>query len=140
MVNGVAGMVIFFWNYGSHNAKWIPMQTYDLISIVHGLHYVGDKLGLIMKAASALKPDGLFIGNLDVKNIQIEGCPNSEKVLKSFFKTQGIDYNSRTKMVKIVGQKRIEQSFVFCGANDKVGPNYTGQGVVDSIYEMKTQI
>ena len=36
--------------------NWIPQKQYDLISMVHGLHYVGDKIALVKKALSALKP------------------------------------------------------------------------------------
>jgi SAM-dependent methyltransferase len=52
--------------------KWQPKITYDLITIVHGLHYVGDKIGLIIKSAAALKENGVFIGNLDIKDIEIK--------------------------------------------------------------------
>ncbi|MFI9614412.1 hypothetical protein ACIHCM_22575 [Streptomyces sp. NPDC052023] len=31
---------------------------------MHGLHYVGDQLGLLARAASWLVPDGLLIGAL----------------------------------------------------------------------------
>ena len=33
-------------------AAWRPERTFGLITCVHGLHYVGDKLGLISRAAS----------------------------------------------------------------------------------------
>jgi ubiquinone/menaquinone biosynthesis C-methylase UbiE len=116
--------------------QWHPDTAYDLITIVHGLHYVGDKIGLIVKAASALKKDGVLTANMDIKNIQIKGCYNKEKTLKSFFKVAQIEYNDRTKMVKIVGAKTIENPFLFEGADDTVGINYTGQRVVDSIYKI----
>ena len=82
-------------------SNWQPETAYDLITIVHGLHYLGDKIGLIIKAASALKKDGVLMANMDIKNIQIMGYENKEKALKSFFKSAEIGYNDRTKMIKI---------------------------------------
>jgi SAM-dependent methyltransferase len=115
--------------------QWNPkVATYDLITIVHGLHYIGDKLGLIFKCAAALRENGLFIGNLDLKNIQIQDVKDAEKRLKAFFKKEQMDWNAKTKIIKIVGQRTIQNPFIYCGANDKAGPNYTGQPVVDSIY------
>jgi ubiquinone/menaquinone biosynthesis C-methylase UbiE len=114
--------------------KWIPNQQYDLITIVHGIHYLGDKIALITKAASALKPNGLFIGNLDLNNIQITDATYSEKTLKSFFKSNQIQYNARTKLIQINGTKTITNPFQYIGADDQAGPNYTGQRVVNSFY------
>jgi len=111
---------------------WQPEEKYDLITIIHGLHYIGDKIELILKTAATLKPDGIFIGSLDLKNIKIAGVKNEEKWLKGFFKEYQINYNSRTKLLKIKGQKNISNPLQFLGADDKAGPNYTGQPVVNS--------
>ena len=48
-----------------------PDRSFDLITCVHGLHYVGDKLGLIARAASWLIDDGLFVANLDLANLKL---------------------------------------------------------------------
>jgi SAM-dependent methyltransferase len=47
-------------------STWLPDRPFDLITCVHGLHYVGDKLGLIARAASWLAGDGLFVASLDL--------------------------------------------------------------------------
>src|SRR5262249_11079117 len=49
---------------------WIPNGPYSLVTCVHGLHYVGDKLAAIAKAARHLAPDGLLIANLDLSNFR----------------------------------------------------------------------
>jgi SAM-dependent methyltransferase len=49
---------------------WRPDRQFDLITCVHGLHYVGDKLGLIARAASWLAEDGLFVASLDLHNLK----------------------------------------------------------------------
>lgn len=53
---------------------WKPEQNYDLITCVHGLHYLGDKLKVIEVNINALNPSGLFVANLDLNNIVIHGA------------------------------------------------------------------
>jgi SAM-dependent methyltransferase len=45
---------------------WRPDRPFDLITCIHGLHYVGDKLGLVARTASWLAEDGLFVASLDL--------------------------------------------------------------------------
>ncbi|WP_232837191.1 class I SAM-dependent methyltransferase [Lentzea terrae] len=48
----------------------------DLVTCVHGLHYVGDKLGLLVRAASWLVPGGRFVANFDVAGVRrADGSP-----------------------------------------------------------------
>jgi len=117
-------------------SNWEPNKKSDLITIVHGLHYIGNKIELILNAAKALKKDGVFIGNLDVENVLIEGVKNPKKTLLSFFEKNKIDYNKRKKIITIQGYQKIQSDFVYLGADDKAGPNYTGQEVVNSYYKL----
>jgi SAM-dependent methyltransferase len=50
---------------------WEPDDHFDLITCVHGLHYIGDKLGLIVRAASWLTQHGRFVAHLDMNNIRL---------------------------------------------------------------------
>ena len=50
---------------------WQTDLRFDLITCVHGLHYIGDKLGLIMRAAGWLTTDGLLCGHLDLRNLRL---------------------------------------------------------------------
>ncbi|WP_433472239.1 class I SAM-dependent methyltransferase [Spirillospora sp. CA-142024] len=50
--------------------EWAPDGRFDLITCVHGLHYVGDKLGVLSRIASWLTSDGLFIANFDARSIR----------------------------------------------------------------------
>ncbi len=50
---------------------WKPTAAFDLVTCVHGLHYVGDKLDSISRAASWLQPDGLFAAHLDLNNVKL---------------------------------------------------------------------
>lgn len=38
--------------------EWVPDGRFDLLTSVHGLHYVGDELGALVRAASWLMQDG----------------------------------------------------------------------------------
>jgi SAM-dependent methyltransferase len=61
---------------------WQPEGQFDLITYVHGLHYIGDKLGLISRDASWLVEDGLFVANLDVENLR---SPSSRIPVESWW-------------------------------------------------------
>jgi hypothetical protein len=52
-------------------------RCFDLITCVHGLHYVCDKLGLIARAASWLVEDGRFVANLALDNLRFSGGSSS---------------------------------------------------------------
>lgn len=109
---------------------WQPDRSYDLITCSHGLHYLGDKLQVIAMACKALKPNGYFIAHLDMKNITV---PPSVS-LKQLFKEQGLSYNARTHLLTCNGPRNFNAGLTFLGADDQAGPNYTGQGAVNSHY------
>jgi len=113
---------------------WKPSKKYNLITCVHGLHYLGDKLGLIKKIVRTLKVNGLFIGNIDLENIKNEENNSLKKTINSQFKKHGIIYNAQKRMILCRSFKEVVFDFEYVGANDKAGPNYTGQPVVDSFY------
>jgi len=115
---------------------WKPDSTYDLITCSHGLHYIGDKLHVVESAVGALNPHGLFIANMDLSNIYITG-QNSELYIKKLLKLNKLDYNNRTKILKKTGGETIQFNLVYKGADDKTGPNYTGQDAVTSYYSIK---
>jgi ubiquinone/menaquinone biosynthesis C-methylase UbiE len=115
---------------------WIPDQKYDLITCSHGIHYLGDKLKVIETAIACLSTTGMFVANLDLSNIIIEGS-NSNLLLKNFFKKSQIEYNNRSKIMKRVGSASIKFGFRYIGADDTSGPNYSGQDAVSSYYSNK---
>lgn len=112
---------------------WKPDQTYDLITCVHGLHYLGDKLKVVEAVVTALHPSGLFVANLDLNNIVVQGA-NTSSYLKNSFKRYGIAYNSRLKVLKQIGSVGIKFGLEYLGADVNHGPNYTGQDSVTSYY------
>lgn len=108
-------------------------ESYDLITCVHGLHYVGDKLAVLSAALKALSETGMFIANLDLKSIKIEGM-RDPKYLQNKFKDFKVSYNSRRKILSCIGTRNIDFNLQYLGADENAGPNYTGQEAVDAYY------
>lgn len=111
---------------------WQPDQSYDLITCSHGLHYLGDKLKVIGMACGALTPNGHFIAHLDLQNIAVP--PGIS--LKKIFSGDGIQYSSRTRIIRRTGTLAFNAGLSYVGADDQAGPNYTGQGAVTSYYDL----
>lgn len=115
-------------------ADWEPRRAYDLITCVHGLHYVGDKLGLITRALSWLTDDGCFLAHLDPANLRwAEGAPAGPAILK-VLRGAGLTYDSRRRLLSGTGRRVLDLPFRYLGADDAAGPNYTGQSAVNSWY------
>ena len=114
--------------------NWMPSQDYDLITCIHGLHYIGDKLKVIEFMLNSLTSTGLFIANLDLNNIVIKPNKNNS-FLKALFLKKGLKYDSRKKLLSRTGKIKISFDVNFFGADDNCGPNYTGQDSVTSYYE-----
>lgn len=115
---------------------WNPNEKYDLITSVHGISYLGDKLKFLEIALGALNKDGLFIANLDLSNIKVANS-TSDQVLKTLFKNNGIEYNAKTRILKRVGPVKFKTGLIYLGADDTTGPNYSGQEAVTSHYAIK---
>jgi SAM-dependent methyltransferase len=111
-----------------------PNCKFDLLTCVHGLHYIGDKLKFIQNCASWLKPDGIFLTNLDLANFKVQNGKPANKIIAKTFRNIGLEYNSKKHLLICKGKKEFEFSFEYLGANDKAGANYTKQAVVDSFY------
>lgn len=114
---------------------WTPAMDYDLITCVHGMHYIGDKLGLIQRSASWLKPEGFFIANLDINNFRLSGNKPMGSQIGKIFKKFGINYNRTKHLLSVSGKKDVKISYHYLGADDQAGPNYTGQPAVHSYYQ-----
>jgi hypothetical protein len=114
--------------------SWRPDRPFDLITCVHGLHYVGDKLGAIARAASWLAEDGLFAANLDLANLRPSDGRGGRR-FASVLRDRGLEYDRRRRRISCRGRKAMSLPFRYLGADDTAGPNYTGQPAVDSYYE-----
>ncbi len=107
--------------------------TYDLITCIHGLHYIGDKLNVLENIFSALSDNGLFTANFAVESIRSQDTSLQDYV-KKILKDAGVTYSARRHMITCRGRKQVQFGLTYLGADDKAGPNYTGQEAVDSWY------
>jgi len=116
----------------------LPTQKADLITCVHGLHYIGDKLGLLTHLSGMLAEGGIFIGNIDPANIRIQGAVSNGWA--NIAKAAGIHKTHlvyKDHILKIVQPGRIGFNLVYKGATASEKPNYTGITVMDSWYDAK---
>lgn len=109
---------------------WEPSRAFDLITCVHGLHYVGDKLGVLTRIVRWLTPTGQFIADLDLGSVQL----TDRRGLVAKLRAAGLDYDSRRKRIGCVGPRELNLPYVYEGADDRAGSNYTGQPAVRSYY------
>ena len=116
-------------------SNWQPHEQFDLITCVHGLHYIGDKLGLIARAAGWLTERGRFVANLDLNNFKLRDQQSASRIVSAELRRNGFTYSIRPKLVQCEGRRQCAFGLTYLGADDTVGPNYTGQAAVDSYYE-----
>lgn len=115
--------------------KWRSQDCFDLITCVHGLHYVGDKLGVIAQAAAQLSPGGMLVAHLDPMNLRrADGRPLSGRP-GALFRRHGLEYDRRRRLLRCRAPKQIGFPWRYLGADDRAGPNSTGQEAVNSYYE-----
>lgn len=113
-----------------------PDRRFDLITCVHGLHYVGDKLGLIAQAVSWLTEGGLFAANLDPRNLKRANGEPAGRTILADLRRSGLEYDRKRRLVVGRGGRTIAIPHQYLGANDQAGPNRAGQPAVDSYYAM----
>ena len=115
--------------------RWEPVAPVDLVTCVHGLHYVGDKLGLLVRAVSWLAPGGRFLANFDVAGVRRADGPPFGRAVTKALREAGFIYDNRKRRIGWTGEGQPTLPFVYLGADDAAGPNYTGQPAVHSRYE-----
>ena len=114
---------------------WRPDRQFDLITCVHGLHYVGDKLGLVARAASWPADDGVFMASLGLANLKMGDGRAAGLKVTSDLRRAGLKYDRRRRLVVCRGRRTVALPYRYLGADDRAGPNYTGQPAVDPYYE-----
>ncbi|HET7489875.1 MAG TPA: methyltransferase domain-containing protein [Acidimicrobiales bacterium] len=117
-------------------ASWVPDTAFDLVTCVHGLHYVGDKLGLLSRAAGWLAPGGLLVADLDPGDVRLaDGRPAGQR-LPGALRAAGFAWDGRRRRVTRRGAGAAVVPWRYLGADDRGGPNRTGQPSVRSYYEV----
>lgn len=115
-------------------AAWRPATTFDLITCVHGLHYIGDKLALLTLIPQWLTETGMFIADFDASLVrQADGRPATTRVSRAL-RHVGAEYDGRRHRVSWRGPIPLGFAARYLGADDDAGPGYTGQRAVASHY------
>jgi SAM-dependent methyltransferase len=114
-------------------AAWEPTRSFDLITCVHGLHYIGDKLALLTRAADWLTPAGRLAADLDLSAVRVGG-PAATRRLRSRLEAAGFAYSPRRHQITCTGRRDVRLPYAYLGADDRAGPGYTGQPAVTSYY------
>ena len=114
-------------------AAWEPARSFDLITCVHGLHYIGDKLALLARAAGWLTPAGRLVADLDLSAVRVGG-PAATRRLRSRLRAAGFAYSPRRRQITCAGRRDVRLPYAYLGADDRAGPGYTGQPAVTSYY------
>lgn len=112
--------------------QWEPQRSYDLITCVHGLHYIGDKLELIRRAVASLSNGGIFLAHLDPANLKLDDG-GSDAILRTL-RRHGFAYDRRKHLLSCKEKKVLQLPYRYLGADDTSGPNFTGQPAVTSYY------
>jgi SAM-dependent methyltransferase len=113
---------------------WTPTTCFDLITCVHGLHYIGDKLAVVARAVRCLTPTGRLAADLDLASIRLADGRPAGRPLTARLRAAGIHYDTRRHRITCTGPRELRLPYTYLGADDHAGPNYTGQTAVDSHY------
>jgi SAM-dependent methyltransferase len=113
---------------------WTPDRRFDLITCVHGLHYLGDKLALLRRAAGWLTDDGLFVADLDLASIRLPDGRPAGRSLSTALRQAGFGYDPRRHRITCTGHRTVALPYTYLGADDHAGPNYTNQPAVNAYY------
>ncbi|MFD9129495.1 class I SAM-dependent methyltransferase [Kitasatospora sp. NPDC059571] len=119
-------------------ADWRPDRTdWALITCVHGLPYLGDKLGLLARWAGWLAPDGLLAVTFDPASIRRPDGRSAARPVLAALRAAGFAYSSTRRLLTLEGGRDLPEEFAgfhYLGADPAAGPNWTGQPAVASVY------
>ncbi|MEV0644958.1 class I SAM-dependent methyltransferase [Phytomonospora sp. NPDC050363] len=114
---------------------WAALGKFDLVTCVHGLHYVGDKLGALRSVATVLADGGLFVANFDAASLRDAGGKALGRHGTATLRAAGFTYDGRGRRIsRTGGAADVEWRWRYLGADDRVGKNYTGQEAVAGWY------
>lgn len=104
----------------------------DLITCVHGLHYLGDKLAFLERAYAQLAPGGRLLAHLDTANLRL---PISWAQLTRLVRTRDIPIRLQNHRLTLERtEATLDFGLSYQGATVSAEPNYTGITVIDSWY------
>lgn len=114
--------------------SWVPEQRFGLVTCVHGLHYLGDKLAVLARAVQWLTPTGRLVADLDLDSIRLSDGRPAGRRLTARLRAAGLNYDPRRHRISATGPHNLDLPYTYLGADDRAGANYTGQPAVNSYY------
>ncbi|MEH1058579.1 hypothetical protein V6U89_25630 [Micromonospora sp. CPCC 206171] len=87
---------------------------------------------MLARAADWLTPDGRFVADLDLSSIRLADGRPAGRRLTALMHDAGFAYDSRRRRISRTGRSELRLPYRFLGADDRAGPNYTGQPAVHS--------
>ena len=75
------------------------------------------------------------MANLDLANLKLADGRAAGRKVAPDLRRAGLDYDRRRRLVVCRGRRVVDLPYRYLGADDRAGPNYTGQPAVDSYYE-----
>ncbi len=117
-------------------AAFRPDRPADLVTCVHGLHYLGDTLGFLESAHEMLAPGGLFLGHLDPKNIRLaDSAVSAWRQAARQAHTNGVAVDLKNHILRFErASTPLRFGMSYQGASVSETPNYTSITVIDSWY------
>lgn len=110
-------------------------RAFDLVTCVHGLHYVGDKLGLLSRLASLISSGGRLVADFDADSILNPDGSSAGRRVSAHLRRAGVDYDRRRHRIACIGPRGLDFPATYRGADAAAGPGYTGQPAVCSYYQ-----
>lgn len=129
-----AGVIL----YAAPLRSFTPPRRYDLITCVHGLHYVGDKLDAVARAVRWLEDDGTFLAHIDLAHVRFSDDRPAARAVTSALRAAGLGYDASRRLIHADHPCELTWPHPYLGANDQAGPNHTGQPAVCSVYTQAT--
>jgi SAM-dependent methyltransferase len=119
--------------------SYMPSGAFDLITCVHGLHYLADKLGFLERAYGWLTAGGILVGHLDPANVRSDTMPRSFWPTASrHARHQGAEVGLKSHRLRIERNACVlDFGAEHVGAGPSETANYTGIAVIDSWYRFK---
>ncbi|WP_204249092.1 class I SAM-dependent methyltransferase [Nocardia arizonensis] len=114
---------------------WQPEAPVDLVTAVHVLHYVGDKIAALTRMASWLTTDGQLVANFDASSIRWADGSLIGRSFTTSLRRNGFRYDARNHRLTRTGHGLPCWELRYLGADAHAGPNYTGQDCVNSHYQ-----
>ncbi|WP_245722202.1 class I SAM-dependent methyltransferase [Nocardia crassostreae] len=116
-------------------ATWHPDTLADLITCVHGLHYIGDKLSLLSAMTQWTSPGASFAADFDPHSIRHPNGSSAARKVLTELRAAGLTYDIRRHRLSGTDFRPVTFTATYLGADDAAGPGYTGQPAVASYYD-----